>query len=730
MLKFDPSNVDLLSQKQRLLTEALSSSQEKLTLLKQAQQEYIDSGKNLDAKEYIYLEQQIQITENSIKNLTKQQNIFNADIQAMGVKLNEFGEKSVEVGKKMSVLSAGIVGIGAASMKAWGEVDDAMDAVAAGTGATGDALEKMQQIAKNVYTELPVEIADTGNAVADLNTRFGFTGDVLEESTEKFLKFAKVNGTDVSSAIEVVAKAMYDAGIDSSEYASVLDQLTAASQASGMTVDQLASSLSQNGVQMRQLGFDTESTIALLATMEKNGVNVSTVMTGMKKAMQTYADAGKDANVEFANLVEGIQNGTVSAADAMDVFGTRAGASLYNYIQEGKLNYTDLLNVVQGANGQLEQSWNDMLDPADMAKVAMNNLKEAGSELGTAIQTTLLPIIMGVTSAIQGFTQWFSNLDPAFKQVIVVVGLVVAAIGPLLIIIGKISMGISSIINLVGLVGGAIGGFSATTLLPFIGVIGGVVAAIVAIIAIIQNWGAITEWFGNVFQSVADWGTQTWNSITNSWNTGIQNISNFLTSLINDISNKFSQAWNTITSFFSNILNGIVSWGQNTINSISSTCSNIINSISNTFSNLPGMALEWGKDMIDGFVQGIQNTVGAVIDAIGGVANKIKRLLHFSRPDEGPLRDYETWMPDMMSGLAKGIRDNSYRVLDEYNRMAEQMKMDFNINGSMSKVLSQSNNTIINLRVVSELEGKAVSDVVTNRITQSMNSRNAFKGVF
>ena len=104
------------------------------------------------------------------------------------------------------------------------------------------------------------------------------------------MKFSKVNNTDVSSSIEYVAKAMADANIPTSELSNFLDELTTASQASGKGVDELAASLSENGVQLRAMGYNTQESLALLGTMEKNGVNVSVVLAGMKKALAEYAN--------------------------------------------------------------------------------------------------------------------------------------------------------------------------------------------------------------------------------------------------------------------------------------------------------------------------------------------------------------------------------------------------------------------------------------------------------
>lgn len=682
MLKFDPSNTELLAQKQRLLKEQITATEDKLKLLKETQKQFVTEGGNVDSKQYIALEQEIQKAESALKRLNSETSNVSANMQAFGEKAKQVGDKFTSVGKEVSKASAVAVGAGVASYKAWSEVDDALDSVAAGTGATGKELESLQQTAKDVYTSMPVDIKATGEAVADINTRLGLQGDALEEATRQFMKYSEVNSSDVSTSIETVAKAMNDANIPTSELNSVLDELTSASQASGLTVDALAETLSQNGVQMRALGFNTQETIALLATMEKNGVNSSVVLTGMKKAMANYTNAGKDANVELGNLFQGIQDGTVSASDAMDVFGTKAGASLYQYIQEGKLNYQDLLKVLQDSNGQLDASYEAMLDPMDQAKVAMNNLKQVGADLFDQIQATLAPMIQALAENLQRFSQWFSTLDPNVQQFIVIVGLVVAALGPVLIFIGQICTGVGQIIEIVGFLGeflapvfSAIG--SGLSALWGLILANPVIAIVVGIIAVIALLWTKCEWFRN----------------------GVTN-------LINNIRDGFKNGWNKIKNIWTNAIDGI----------------------KNKFSSMIQEAKKWGSDFIEGFKRGILGRIKSLFSAITSIPKKIRRLLHFSRPDEGPLRDYETWMPDMMDGLSKGIRENSYKVEDEVKNLASKMNVNAYSKASVAQTLSANSSTVIHLNVVSELDGRQVSKAVSQSITRSANSRLAFKG--
>lgn len=104
--------------------------------------------------------------------------------------------------------------------------------------------------------------------------------------------------------------------------------------------------------------------------------------------------------------------------------------------------------------------------------------------------------------------------------------------------------------------------------------------------------------------------------------------------------------------------NGLLSMAGGLKNMMSSTLSGALDYIK----SLPGQAIQWGKDMIQGFISGITNSIGGIVGAVKNVGSTIASYLHFSRPDVGPLRMYEQWMPDMMTGLAKGITDNVYRV--------------------------------------------------------------------
>lgn len=548
--------------------------------------------------------------EKGLKEISDQLNSGSAQLKEYSENIADASEKMSSAGKTMTThVTAPILAIGAASMVAWNELDEAYDGIVAGTGATGDALESLQSSFDKVFGSMPVEASDASTAITDLNIRFGFTEKTLEDASKSFLKFAEVNGTDVSSAIANVSRAMNDAGIDSKEYQSVLDALTASSQGSGIGIDELASSLSKNGAVMRSLGFDTNETIAMLASLEKSGADTSVVLTGMKKAMQTYADSGKDAKTEFEKLVKGIQDGTVSASDAMDVFGTRSGAVMYQYIQEGKLNFDEFNKIVEQSSGIVDQSFNDMLDPVDSAKTSLNNIKLVGADLADTIQGALAPILEKVSKILEKFSGWFKSLDPNIKTVIVTVAALAASIGPVLVAVGalgtQVSKGLEILSKLKLVLYQNNGAFS--MIKAAVTGLSGPMIAIIAVIALVTA-AVIDLWKNN---------EEFRQNITGMINNIVSIVQNLYTSILQPIISAvialIAALWETcIKPLYENVKNAIAE----TISVISSFMS-FVTPIINTIVNLLGVVI---TNVLNNVLLPVFQMVFGAISTLVGVA--------------------------------------------------------------------------------------------------------------
>lgn len=386
-----------------------------------------------------------------IKEVSKQIELGTANLKDFANNLDTSGEKLTNAGKKMSVVSAGILGIGIAAKKSFDEVDEGADNVIKATGAVGDTAKELEQSYRNVAKEIVGDFSDIGSGLGEVNTRFGFTGDELEKCTEKFLKFAEINNVDVTSSVQLVSRAMGDASIDSSEYGTVLDALSVAAQASGISIDTLAGNVTKYGAPMRALGYSTQESIAIFASWEKAGVNTEIAFSGMKKAISNFSAAGKDAKVEFKKTLEEIAacpDIASATTKAIEVFGAKAGPDLADAIQGGRFEFSQMLDLIAGADGTVDNTFDGLLDGSYEADLAMQNAKLSLSSIGDTLMTNLAPILESVSKGLQDFSDWFDGLNSSAKTAILTITLLVASIGPLLILFGSMAKGLSNIITL------------------------------------------------------------------------------------------------------------------------------------------------------------------------------------------------------------------------------------------------------------------------------------------
>ena len=154
-------------------------------------------------------------------------------------------------------------------------------------------------------------------------------------------------------------------------------------------------------------------------------------------------------------------------------------------------------------------------------------------------------------------------------------------------------------------------------------------------------------------------------------------------------------------------------------------------------------AVLWGADMILGFVRGIKEKIGKIGDAVKGVANKIKNFLHFSRPDMGPLRDYETWMPDMMRGLARGMNKSSYLLENATDNVASRIAdrfsfnsllgntnnalkaLNYGVNNSLNPMINPNANNLRN-QIITNQSGNQVNDNNQGNFTAIINNNSKY----
>lgn len=219
-------------------------------------------------------------------------------------------------------------------------------------------------------------------------------------------------------------------------------------------------------------------------------------------------------------------------------------------------------------------------------------------------------------------------------------------------------------------------------------------------------WNAISAFLDSVWNGIKSVTMNVVNGIRTFLQTAWNGIRTVITTVMNGIRTVISTVWNGIRTIISTVLNGIRGTVNSVWNGIRSTISSVVNGIKNTVSgafnamwsgirstisdiyntirdglgnavnyitSLASAGWRWGADIVNGIVNGIRSCIGAVANAVTDVANTIRAHLHFSVPDEGPLTDFESWMPDFMSGLAEGIERSRGMVKAAVNGVAADM---------------------------------------------------------
>ena len=219
--------------------------------------------------------------------------------------------------------------------------------------------------------------------------------------------------------------------------------------------------------------------------------------------------------------------------------------------------------------------------------------------------------------------------------------------------------------------------------------VGNVITSVGGFIDNLISWfqalpGRIGAFLGEVIGNVQNWAS---NMVSRASEAG----SNFVGSVVSFISGLPSAVWNWLSSALNNVWNFAGQLAQAGANAASGLVNNIIGRIS----SLPSQLYNWGVDMVRGIANGIRNAIGYVTNAVSSVANKIKSFLHFSRPDEGPLAEYESWMPDMVEGLSDSLRKASPELISQTESLANGMSDAFNVNGGVSASGGRSYNSMV-----------------------------------
>ena len=588
LLKFDPSNTTLLQQKQQALGREIESTKTKLNTLKEAQRQMDASDVDKNSKAYEGLQREIAATEQNLRSLIQEQAKLKFDnIERLGQSLQSVGSKMESVGKSLTAtVTAPLVGIGTAAVKTGMDFDEQMSKVAAISGATGDDFEALRAKAREMGASTKFSATEAAEAFEYMGMAGWKSGDMME-GIPGILNLAAASGEELGTTSDIVTDALTAFGLQAKDSGHFADILAAASTNANTNVSMLGESFKYAAPVAGSLGSSAEDTSIALGIMANSGIKASQAGTALRtglsnmvkpsKQMATYMDRynielqkNDDGSINLLATMKHLRErmGGLSAdeqaAAASAIFGKNAMSgwlSIINASDKDFDGFTDAIYNCDGAAETMADTMNDNLAGQ------LTILKSALQELAIQISDALTPTIKKIVEKIQDFVIKLQQMDEGTRDTILKIAAFAAAIGPVLIVVGK----------LVSVIGGAIStyakfGAKITEIInltkagqgPIAGLvsaIGGISAPVLAVIAVI---GILVAAFVTLWKTNEDFREKikgVWDGIKKHLDNAFGKITEAVNKLgfnFKDITEVMKAAWVGFCNFLEPLITGIV----------------------------------------------------------------------------------------------------------------------------------------------------------------------------
>lgn len=657
-LKFNPGSTELLAQKQKVLKESVDATKQKLEQLKsvesQVKQQFA-SG-NLGEEKYRAFEREVEQTEDKLKSLQKQAQEFGSvagqKFQLAGDKIKSAGDKIGGVGQKLMPVSTAAAGVGTAAVKMASDFETSGNKVATIADTTQVSMDTLEKGVLNLSTK-------TGESASGLNEALYQTISAGVQTKDAVsvlgtaVETAKGGFTDTSTAIDTLTTVMNSYQMKTSEAKHVSDLLIQTQNLGKTTVGQLGQSLGNVIPTASAAGVSFQDLMGSIAELTKQGLPTSEAITGMKAALSNVIKPTSDAaqtaeklginfnqahlkSVGWAQFLTEVKEKTGGNVTTMGkLFGSVEALNAVTVLAgKGSKDFASVLDQMGKSAGTTDSAVSKMEKGTGASfERAMNSMKNAAIQLGTA----LAPVAQKIAQVIQQIAQKLNSLSPAQQQLIAKILLVVAAVGPALIVAGKMITAIGSIVKVVGLLMNPVG--------AVIAIIGGAVVAVKHLwdtntgfrTAVINIWNGIKAFFS----TIGTFFGKIFNGIVNAVKsvvTFFQTLPQFFSGLWTTITTALQNFWNSIVAFFTqgipNFLNNLKTWfmklpenigyalgfaigklikfGADAIAWAGQAIPQLINNIGTFFSQLPGKIWNFLVQAIDKIKTWGQNCISYI----------------------------------------------------------------------------------------------------------------------
>jgi TP901 family phage tail tape measure protein len=539
LLKLDPSNTELVAQKQKLLANAIENAREKLDRLRSVQEQVNEQFQRGEISEGQYrafqretektrlelekLEQQLHDMEPAVES-------FGEKMQKAGDKLKSAGEKMSDVGKKLSIgVTAPIVGLGTVATKAAVDFESAFAGVRKTVDATEEEFAQLEQGIRDMSKRMPAAATDIA-AVAEAAGQLGIETDNILKFTETMIGLGEATNLTAEEGATQFARFANIVGMSQQDF----DRLGSTVVALGNNFATTEAEIVEMGMRLAgqgaQIGLTEAQIMALATAMSSVGIEAEaggTAMSTVLKRMQTAVSlAGEDldkfASVARMSAEEFARAFQADPAAALQAFvdglaaSSAAGENLTVILSDlgiTGIRESDTLLRLAGANDTLRDAlstatgaWEENIalqkeveqrygTTESQFQMFQNKLQDVAITLGEALLPALMDLLDAAQPIIEMIADWarkFADMDEKTQKAIVAIAGIAAAIGPALIVVGKLTSGIGSLISVFGRMSGAAAGAAAS----FGPIAAAIAAAVAATAALYANWDRIMELSG------------------------------------------------------------------------------------------------------------------------------------------------------------------------------------------------------------------------------------------
>ena len=360
--------------------------------------------------------------------------------------MNKFSRQMTRVGKTLTTsLTLPIAGLGFLAGKTFAEFEQSMAKVKAISGATGDEFKKLEKLA----LDLGASTRYTASQVAELQlnySKLGFSSDEIQKITGATLDLALATGEDLAQSATVAGATLRGFGLDASQMGVVVNTMAEAFSSSALDLEKFQTAMATVAPVAKNAGFSIQETTSMLGVLANRGMDASTAGTSLRNIFLELSKTG----LTFKEAMDKINTSTNVSATALDMFGKRGStaAVILSATQQETAKLATKLDKAKTSAKDMAEIMDDTMQGA------LFRMKSAVEGMGIAFGEILAPTVTKVAAGVAKLATWFKDLEPATKKIITVVAGLVAGLGPLLFIIGKIPGILAAIIGgMVGLIG-------------------------------------------------------------------------------------------------------------------------------------------------------------------------------------------------------------------------------------------------------------------------------------